>query len=604
MKNDQIRNIAVIAHVDHGKTTLVDALLKQSQLFRENQKEMGQEQILDRNELERERGITIFAKTCAIEYQGIKINIVDTPGHADFSGEVERTLFLADGVLLIVDAQEGPMPQTRFVLKKSLALGQKVIVVINKIDKKLARVDDVKRKIEDLFLELAVNEDQLEYPQLYAVARRGAVFTVMPDDPEAPGTIKPLLELICSYIPAPESLTGTDFKMQVASLDYDQHYGTLAIGKIAQGEIKLGSVLFANGHSFNVTRIMTTKGLAWEEENNAKAGEIIALAGGGDLAIGVTLGSTADAESLPAVTVAKPTLSMCLGPNTSPFAGREGEYCTSKQLDERLQKELKTNLSLQVERFDASRFLIFGRGELHLAILLETLRREGFEMEVSKPEVVVRETDGVKTEPVEELVLTVANEFIGTITREVGKRGGLLINQLPFGDSETEFIYQITTRGLIGMRSFLLTATKGTAVLSSQFLEYQPLGSRLPKFRKGAMIAHESGEALAYGLAAAQARGVTFIGPATKVYAGMMIGLHAKENDLTINVCKGKKLTNMRSKASDGVIQLAPPFQFSLEQGLDLLEKDELLEITPQSLRLRKKYLTEIDRRRQARLDR
>ncbi len=598
--SQKIINIAVIAHVDHGKTTLVDALLKQSHVFRDNEEEMGQTQILDRNELERERGITILAKNCAITHGDTKINIIDTPGHADFSGEVERTLGMADGALLIVDAQEGPMPQTRFVLKKALELGLKVIVVINKIDKRFARPKEAIQKIESLFLELAADESQLDFPVLYAVGRNGTVFNQIPQDPETKGDVLPLIEQIIKTVPCAAQASGL-FKMVISSIDYDPHLGRISIGKVHQGTIKKGmKVIITDSPTkiWSIEKLFVYKGLGKVEVESAPSGEIVSFSGISNMKIGKTISDPSDTEPLPEVSIGEPTLHMTIGPNTSPFAGREGEFVTGRQIEERLKKELEHNLSMRLESLGNGKFIISGRGELHLSILLETMRREGYEMEVGKPEVIVKEMDGVKMEPVEEASILVPNEFVGVITEELGKRYGKLIKMSPVGDSEVEFLYEIPTRSLIGLRSLLLTSTKGTVVFNSSISGYQPLGKPLPKMRRGALISNETGESLGYGLANAQGRGVTFIDPATAVYEGMIIGQNAKDEDIRINVCKGKKLTNMRSKSSDGVLQLTPATILSLEQSLDFLEDDELLEITPQSLRLRKKYLTELDKKR------
>jgi GTP-binding protein len=599
-----IRNIAVIAHVDHGKTTLVDALLKQTHTFRDNQAEMQQTTILDSNTLERERGITIVAKNCSIEYKGTKINVIDTPGHADFSGEVERTLGMADGALLIVDAQEGPMPQTRFVLKKALELGLKIIVVVNKIDKKFARPADTVSKIESLFLELAHSDDHLDFTVLYAIGRRGVVFTDVPTDPEtAEGTVEPLLEAIVKVVPEAHTREGA-FKMVVTSLEYDTHLGRIVLGKIYQGSIEKGTKVILTGNPtkvYKVEKLMAYHGLGKIEIDKAESGEIVLIAGVADASIGQTISDPSDTESLPGVSISEPTLHMTLGPNTSPFSGREGKFSTSRQIEERLDRELEKNLSLRVEKLGNGKFIISGRGELHLSILLETMRREGYEMEVGKPEVITKEIDGKVKEPVEEVSIIVPAEFVGVISEEMGKRYSTLVKMEQLSDEEVEFIYTAPTRVLIGLRSLLLTATKGTVLYSSVILGYEEIGKSLPRLRRGALIADQAGEALAYGLQNAQERGVTFIDPGTPLYEGMIIGVNAKEEDLAINACKGKKLTNMRSKSSDGVIQLTPATKMSLEQSLDFLENDELLEITPLSLRLRKKFLTELDRRRQSR---
>lgn len=601
---NSIRNVAVIAHVDHGKTTLVDAMLKQTNTFRENSGEMSQTTILDSNTLERERGITILAKNCAIFYNDTKINIIDTPGHADFSGEVERTLSMADGALLIVDAQEGPMPQTRYVLKKALKQNLKIIVVINKIDKQYARVPHVIAKIESLFLELAHEEHHLEFPVLYGVGRDGKVFSKLPEiyTSDMDGNVIPLLEKIIEYFPAPTPDPGSTFKMLISSIDYNPHLGRIAVGKIQQGTLKLGqSVILTDRPTkpFSVQRILLSDGLGRVEAESATTGDIVAIPSMSDVQIGLTMSDPSDTVPYPTQEISEPTLHMTMGANTSPLAGREGKFVTSRQIEERLEKELESNLSLKVEKLDNGKYKVSGRGELHLSVLLETMRREGYEMEVGKPEVIVKKRDdGVKVEPVEEVNIVVPSEYQGVINQEMGKRYGTMISMDPVSDTEVEFIYRIPTRNIIGLRTLLLTLTKGTVLFSSQIDGYEPLGKELPKIRSGVIVASHSGESLAYGLAAAEERGVLFIGPAVPVYEGMIVGQTPKEQDVRMNVCKGKQLTNMRSKSSDGVIQLTPPTILSLEQSIDFLESDELLEITPLSLRLRKKNLTGIENNR------
>ncbi|MFZ5376292.1 MAG: GTP-binding protein [Patescibacteria group bacterium] len=594
-----IRNIAVIAHVDHGKTTLIDALLKQTHIFRDNQEEMQQHQILDSNELERERGITIFAKNCAIEYQDTKINIIDTPGHADFSGEVERTLGMADGALLIIDAQEGPMPQTRFVLKKALELGLKIIVVINKIDKQFANLPRTENRIDDLFLELAKNDDQLHFPKLFAIARLGKVFAQYPDDMEAPADVKPLLNTILEFIPAPQNDASGLFKMTITSLDYNNHLGRIAIGKIHSGIVKKGDrIILTNKPTkvLAVERLMSWKGLQKVETDQASAGDIIAIAGIPEAQISTTISDPSDTASLSEISISEPTLHIKLAPNSSPFSGQEGDFCTSRQIEERLDRELESNVSLKVEKLGGA-FKISGMGELHLSILLESMRREGYEMEVSKPQVVTKNIDGVLSEPVEEANIIVPAEYQSVINQEMGKRFGILVRFDQISEKEVEFVFKITSRATLGLRSVLLTATKGTVVYSSQVIGWEKIGRELQKMRRGVLIADQTGEALAYGLNIAQGRGITFVEPGTKVYEGMIVGMNAKDEDIRVNVCKGKKLTNMRSKSSDGILQLTPAIKYSLEQSLDFLEEDELLEITPKSLRLRKRYLSELARK-------
>ncbi|MBU1070886.1 GTP-binding protein [Patescibacteria group bacterium] len=600
----QIRNIAVIAHVDHGKTTLIDALLKQTHAFRDNQLEMATERLLDSNDQEKERGITITAKTCSIEYKNVKINIIDTPGHADFSGEVERTLSMADGALLIIDAQEGPMPQTRFVLKKALSLNLKIIVVVNKIDKKLARIEKTLSKTDDLFLELANNNDQLEFKTLFAVGRTGAVFASIPKNLNQSGNVTPLLDAIINFIPSPNTNVNLPPVLQVSSIEYNSHLGQILIGKLLQGQLTTGQKLFSSsqpGKSFTLEHLMVSQGLSKKEVDKAEAGDIVYISGASKIPIGATISTDPKTKPLPNIEITKPALHMTIGPNTSPFAGQEGGLGTSRQLEQRLNNELESNLSLKVDKLQSGKFKLSGRGELHLAVLLETLRREGFEMEVGNPQAIIIEENGVKLEPVEELSLITPSEFVGVINQTLGKRHAELVKMDPISDTETEFIFHLPTRNLIGLRSLLLTLTKGTILFNSHVLEYQPLGKPLAKLRSGTLISSTTGNILAYGLHGAQGRGDTFVAPGTKVYQGQIIGQNARGEDLEVNACKGKQLTNMRSKSSDGIIQLAPPITLSLEQSIDFLEEDELLEITPKSLRLRKKLLTDVERRRHRR---
>ena len=596
-----IRNIAVIAHIDHGKTTLIDAMLKQTHVFRENQKEMQTDRILDSNDIERERGITILAKNCSIDYKDTKINIIDTPGHTDFSGEVERTLGMAEGALLIIDAQEGPMPQTRFVLKKALELGLKPIVIINKIDKKYARIPYVIDKTESLFLQLATDESQLNYPVLYAIGRDGRVFNQVPTNLDVQSDVAPLLTSIVEHIPAPKIEVDKSFKMLVSSFDYDSHVGRIVMGKIHQGTLQKGKkvILTKNPEEIlTVEKLFVSSGLKRVEVDSAESGNIVFFAGAKKASIGDTVTEPGDAVSLPGIQIGEPTMSITISSNSSPFSGREGEYSTPRELAERLNKELEKNLSLRLAKKSEGKLEVSGRGELHLAVFLENLRREGYEMEVEKPQVIIKEIDGKKMEPVEELNIIVPVEYVGVINQELGKRYAILISTTSINEKETEFVYHIPTRTLVGLRNVLLTQTKGTIVFSSKLDGYKPLGKTIPKMRTGVLIASKSGSALSYGLRAAQTRGITFIEPATEVYEGMIIGKNAKDDDININVCKGKQLTNMRSKSSDGIIQLTPPTVLSLERNLDFLEGDELLEITPTSLRLRKKQLTELDRKR------
>lgn len=599
---DKIRNIAIIAHVDHGKTTLLDGLLKQSHTFRDNAQEMGETLIMDSGDQERERGITITAKTTAITYDGYKINIIDTPGHADFSGEVERTLQMADGVLLIVDAAEGPMPQTKFVLSKALELGLKPLVIINKIDKPARRIEEVKDEIANLFLELATTDDQLDYPIYYAVGRNGKAWSNMPVNPEEEADLTPIFKAIISDIPAPKADTNGPFRMQITSLQYDSFLGKYAIGRIERGVAKTGMTvsLIDNAgkiSSVRIDKLFTYQGLNRQEIKEDVAGDIIAVTGISNAKIGDTITDPTDPSPLPQIEIEKPTISIYLGPNTSPFKGREGEFSTSRQIADRLKRELETNVSLQVEPSGIG-FKVSGRGELHLSVLIEAMRREGYEFEVGRPQVVLREENGQKLEPIEELLIEVNPEFLGNVSMELGARHAELINQTITTQGQIRLTYRITSRALIGLHNILLTATKGTVVMSSLPAGYQPLGAALSGLRNGVLIAAENGTSTAYALANAEARGELYIGPGVEVYAGEIVGLNKRKEDLEINVCKGKQLTNMRSKTSDGAIQLTPYTQMSLEQCLDFIEDDELLEVTPGHLRLRKAELDPIKRKR------
>ena len=610
--SEKIRNVAIIAHVDHGKTTLVDGLLKQSHTFRDNQAEMSQTLIMDSMDQEHERGITITAKQTAVFYDGYKINIIDTPGHADFSGEVERTLNMADGVLLIVDAQEGPMPQTKFVLQKALNLKLKPVVIINKIDKPAARIEEVKSEIESLFLELATDESQLNYPIYYAIARDGkAGKTENLDD-----DLHVIFESIINDIPAPKIDTneGAGASLLVAALAADNYLGKYAIGKIVRGKFKKGeNVKIVRTQptpelkSAKIDRIFTYRGLGKEETEAAFAGDIVALTGLQDANIGDTIAtipagapSSFVPEALPTIELEPPTLSIYIGPNTSPLKGKEGEFTTSRQIAERLERELETNIALKIQP-DGLGYKVSGRGELHLSVLIETMRREGYELEAGRPEVVYKELDGKLEEPVEELTIEVGAEFVGPVSEEMGLRRAALKTQELTTQNTTRFTYEITTAALIGLRNSLLTATKGTVIMSSIPAGYRPVEQKYKPERNGALVSFENGVSTAYALDAAQARGVLYIPPQVPVYQGMIVGLSNKKDDLDINVCREKQLTNMRTHASDGAIQLTPYTQLSLEQCLDFLLDDELLEVTPKSLRLRKRQLDPIKRKRQSR---
>ena len=625
MNPEKIRNIAIIAHVDHGKTTLVDGLLKQSHTFRDNQAEMSQTLIMDSMDQEHERGITITAKQTAVFYNGYKINIIDTPGHADFSGEVERTLNMADGVLLIVDAQEGPMPQTKFVLQKALGLKLKPVVIINKIDKPAARIPEVESEIADLFLELATDESQLNYPIYYAIARDGKAGKTTDLDND----LHVIFDSIINDIPAPkiDDNEGAGAQLLVAALAADNYLGKYAIGKIFRGKFKKGENVLVLRRADNsssadhklgraassvsaeeaitalrckIDKIFTYRGLGKEESNEARAGDIVALTGVTEANIGDTIATGENPEALPTIELEPPTLSIYIGPNTSPLKGKEGEFTTSRQIAERLERELETNIALKIQP-DGLGYKVSGRGELHLSVLIETMRREGYELEAGRPEVVYKEIDGKLHEPVEELTIEVDSEFVGPVSQEMGIRHAELKTQEITSTGSTRFTYTITTAALIGLRNNLLTATKGTVIMSSIPSGYQPVESKYKPERNGALISFEDGVSTAYALDSAQARGTLYIPPQVPVYQGMIVGLSNKKDDLDINVCREKQLTNMRTHASDGAIQLTPHTELSLEQCLDFLLDDELLEVTPQSLRLRKRQLDPIKRKREAR---
>jgi GTP-binding protein len=599
-----IRNIAIIAHVDHGKTTMVDGLLKQSNTFRDNQAEMSQDLIMDSGDQEHERGITITAKQTSIYHGDYKINIIDTPGHADFSGEVERTLNMADGVLLVVDAQEGPMPQTKFVLSKALELGLKPVVIVNKIDKPSRRIDEVIDEVSDLFLELAVDDSQLHYPVYFAIGREGKAWTEVPENPSEHADLTPIFDAIINDIPAPTVEADKPLQLLVTSLQYDSFLGKYAIGRISRGNVKknMQVVLIKRDGSIvnsKIDRIFGYRGLNREEIDSAIAGDIVALTGIADAHIGETIADKENPEALPVIDVEPPTLSMYLGPNTSPLKGKEGEFNTSRQIGDRLKKELETNVSLRVED-DGIGFTVSGRGELHLSVLIETLRREGFEFEVGRPQVVTIEEDGVTKEPVEELLVEVGPEFLGAVSQELGTRRAAMVKQEQTSSGTSRSTYILPTRAMIGLRNLLLTATKGTVIMNSLPHGYQPIGARLQKTRSGALIATEAGSTTAYALDNAESRGTLFVGPGTTVYQGMIVGQNTRGDDLDVNVCRGKQLTNMRTSSSDGTVQLTPFTDLSLEQCIDFIEDDELLEVTPKSLRLRKRFLDPNQRKRAA----
>jgi GTP-binding protein len=603
----KIRNIAIIAHVDHGKTTLVDGLLKQSKTFRDNQAEMSQDLIMDSGDQERERGITITAKGTAVQHGDYRINIIDTPGHADFSGEVERTLNMADGCILIVDAQEGPMPQTKFVLGKALAAGLKPIVIINKIDKPGNRLGEVEDELADLFLELAVHEDQLHYPVYYAIGRAGKAWKNIPQNPDEDANLDPIFDAIISDIPAPQVDATKPLQMLVTALAWDNYKGKYAIGRITAGRVKGGDqvvLIKKDGTQVKgkIELVFMSHGVSKFEVPEGVAGDIVQLTGIADAHIGDTIADATNPVALPTIEVEAPTLKVYLGPNTSPFKGQEGQFTTGRQIGERLQKELETNVGLRVEEQGIG-FLVSGRGELHLSVLIETMRREGYEFEVGRPQVVTVEQDGKTMEPVEELIIEVPAEHVGAVQMELGARRATLKEQSSSSSKgTTKIVYELPTRALLGLRNLLITQTKGTVVMNALMTGYQPLGAPLQQLRNGALIAFEQGVTTPYALEMAQARGTIFVNPGEKVYGGEVIGLNSRSEDLEINVCKAKHLTNMRSSSSDGIVQITPATILSLEQCLDFIENDEMLEVTPKNLRLRKKELNPNLRKRQPRV--
>ena len=599
VKREDIRNVAIIAHVDHGKTTLVDGLLKQSHIFRENQ-QVG-ELIMDSNDQERERGITILAKNTAIIYRGIKINIIDTPGHADFGGEVERVLNMADGCILLIDAVEGPMPQTRFVLQKALELNLQPIVIINKIDRRDARIEQVYEWTQDLFLELATKDAHLDFPVLYAIGRDG-VAMYHPDDERV--SLEPLFETIVNTIPAPVVDADAPLQMLVAALDYDDYKGKYAIGRIVRGRVAPNTFVSYINRDGVVSRqkinlVLTYKGLQRVEVEEALAGDIVALTGIANANIGETIADIDTPEALPTIAITAPTLKMTFGVNSSPFAGREGKYPTSRQLRARLYRELETNVSLRVvDGSSPDEFIVSGRGELHLSVLIETMRREGYEFQVSRPEVITREGNGQILEPIEQLVIDTKDSYIGVLTETLAARKAQLTNMTNDGSGNVRLEYHIPTRGLIGFRNAFLTLTQGNGAMSSMLIGYEPWMGKIGTTRMGALIASERGVAMTYGLNNAQQRGDTFIEPGTPVYEGMIIGLNVRPMDMVVNVCKEKQKTNVRSSTAEIAVRLTPPIIMSLEQSLDFINNDELVEVTPQNIRLRKRYLTQHERAR------
>ncbi len=591
MKREDLRNIAIIAHVDHGKTTLVDGMLKQAGIFRSNEK--VQERVMDNIDLERERGITIMAKNTAVQYNGVKINIVDTPGHADFGGEVERTLKMVDGVLLLVDASEGPLPQTRFVLKKALELNIPPILVVNKIDRADARIQEVLNEVYDLFIDLDATEEQLEFPVLYTNAKQGFAKLSMEGESD---DLQPLFEMILKTIPPPSGEKEGALQLLVTNIDYDDYVGRLAIGRIFSGSVKVGDyVAMTKGGGeitkTKVTSMYTFQGLQRIDTKEASVGEIVALSGIEEITIGDTITDIENPKPLPRIKVDEPTISMVFLVNTSPLAGKEGAHVTSRKLRERLEKELLYNVAIKVDFSDTDSFAVMGRGELQLAILIEMMRREGYELAVSMPEIITRRIDGVLHEPMELLVIDVPEEYVGVVTQQVGIRRGKMQKMQNNGYGRVRLEFRIPSRGLIGFRSQFLTDTRGTGLLNHLFDGYEPWQGQISKRQTGALVADRPGKTTIYALFHLQPRGVLFIKENTQVYEGMIIGENSRDNDLDVNVIKEKKLTNIRASNADEALQLIPPRIMSLEQAIEFIREDELVEVTPQSIRLRKKVL-------------
>jgi len=608
-KFTDIRNVAVIAHVDHGKTTLVDAMLKQTHTFRDNQAEMNLDRIMDSNDLEREKGITILSKNTSVFYKNTKINIIDTPGHADFGGEVERVLNMADGVLLIVDASEGPLSQTKFVLKRALDYKLKVILVINKIDRKDERIKDVVADTENLFLSLADDPELLDFPIVYAIGRDGKTFLELPESLDEAGDMTPLFETILKTVPNAEKDSDKPFQMLVSAFEKNEYLGRLALGRISQGIVKKGDFISlvkpdqkALGN-FKVEKMYVNEGISKIEVTEASAGEIIYISGISAIEIGQTLTSINYQVALPTIEVAEPTIKASFGPNTSIFARDESRFLTSRELKERLREEVEANLGLKIEDDpnDSIRMLVSGRGELHLAILIEKLRREGYAMEIGKPEVIFKTIDGKVFEPFNELTIIVPDEFVGTITSELGKRKGEMIDMQTDEKVGTKLTYKISERNTLGLRNTLITETKGMVSLNTLSLGYEPKQEENKKERNGVLIAYESGKALSFGLDLAQKRGIIFISPTEMVYEGQIVGLRPLIGDLEINICKGKQLTNMRSAGNDDGIVLAPATKYTIEESLDFINNDEFIDVTPKTIRLRKRILNKTDRLRASR---
>ena len=602
MNNKNIRNIAIIAHVDHGKTTLVDSLLKQSHVFREN--EQVEERVMDSNDLEKERGITILSKNTSVMYKDIKINIVDTPGHADFGGEVERVLKTVDGVLLLVDAFEGTMPQTREVLKKALSLNLKPIVVINKIDRPGARPEKVVDEVIELFIELNATDEQLDFPVVYASAKNGTSKLNMSDEDQ---DMTPLFETIVNTIQAPNCDEEGPAQMLVSNIDYDDYVGRIAVGRVERGTFKIGmNVAICKSdekvEQGKIGKVYTHVGLKKVEVEEGKAGDIIELSGIADISIGDTICDPEHIEKIPFVNIDEPTVSMTFSVNNGPLAGREGQFVTSRHIRDRLFKELEKNVSLRVKEGETpDSFEVSGRGELHLAVLIETMRREGFELLVSRPKVIIKEINGVKCEPIENLVVNVPDDSVGTVIEKLGRRKGEMINMEPAELGHTKIEFDIPARGLIGYRTEFLTDTKGEGTMASIFKGYEPFKGDVVARVRGTIVAFEAGKSITYGLYNAQEKGDLFIGPGVEVYEGMIVGLNSRGEDLAVNVCKEKHLTNTRASGSDDALRLVPPIQMSLEKAIEFIQDDELVEITPKSIRLRKKILNNKERERAAR---
>lgn len=596
----KIKNIAIIAHVDHGKTTLVDCMLKQAGVFKSHELEKVNERVMDSNDIERERGITIFSKNASVKYNGYKINIVDTPGHADFGGEVQRIMKMVDSVILLVDAFEGPMPQTKYVLKKALEQGHRPIVVINKIDKPNARSEEVLYMVYELFIELNANEYQLEFPVLYASGKNGFAKKELEDESS---DMQPLFETIIEKVNDPDGDVNSPFQFLVTNIEYDNYVGQLAVGKIHNGKIKKNqeiTLIKRDGSKIRgkISIIYGYEGLKRVEVEEAIAGEIVSVAGLSNLDIGETIADFQNPIALPLIDIDEPTLSMTFMVNNSPFAGKDGKYITSRNIWDRLQKELQNNVSIRVEATDSpDSFIVKGRGELQLSILLENMRREGYEVQVSKPRVIFKEINGKKHEPIELAIIDIEESFTGIVIEKLGSRKGELISMIPGQDGYTRLEFKIPSRGIIGYRNEFLTDTKGSGILNHSFFDFEPYKGPISGRKKGVLIATEKGVSVAYALNAIQERGELFISPGTEIYSGMVIGEHNKENDLVVNACKTKKLTNTRAAGSDDAVKLAPPRILSLEQALDYISEDEFIEVTPNFIRLRKKFLSIKERR-------